>query len=101
MKPDKNQIIYEKYNWKCYYCGIDTSTEFDTWWTAHLSIDHIKPRHHEGGEGEENLVVACSACNNYKGRANFNSKEEARDYVLEKREEARRWFKKYVIKESE
>jgi 5-methylcytosine-specific restriction endonuclease McrA len=98
MKPAPYQRIYERDNWKCQYCGLDASEDFETWWTANLNIDHIKPKHHGGNNNDENLAVACRACNTYKGRANFNSKEEARDYVQEKREEAIRWFNKYVVK---
>jgi 5-methylcytosine-specific restriction endonuclease McrA len=100
MRPSPYQHIFERDKWICQYCGLDGKKDFETWWTANLNIDHIKPRYHGGDNSPDNLVVACRACNNYKGRANCNSKQEAREYVQGKREEARRWFNKYVIKEN-
>lgn len=99
MKPDPNQFIYERDNFKCQYCGLDASKDFDMWWKANLNIDHIKPKKHGGTNDPNNLVVSCRACNSYKGSKDCNSLEEARNIVNVKREEAQRWFKKYVLKE--
>jgi len=100
MKPAPYQHIFERDEWTCQYCGLNASNDFETWWTANLNIDHIKPKHYGGDNSSDNLAVACRACNNYKGKANCNSKIEAKIYVQGKREEAKRWFKKYVRKES-
>ena len=42
----------------CQYCG---STE------THMTVDHVIPRSHGGQDTWENLVCACSTCNNRKG----------------------------------
>ncbi len=41
----------------CCYCGS----------TEKLSLDHLVPRHLEGGDGADNLVWACRKCNSSKG----------------------------------
>lgn len=41
----------------CSYCGS----------TGKLSLDHLIPRHLEGGDGADNLVWACRHCNSSKG----------------------------------
>lgn len=45
---------------QCQYCGRHFST-------ADLSIDHVKPRAHGGGDAWDNLVCACIRCNAKKG----------------------------------
>ena len=51
------QNILKRDRGKCQYCG---STE------GPMSIDHVIPRSHGGGETWGNLVCACSRCNNKK-----------------------------------
>ncbi len=45
---------------ECQYCGHHFPT-------SELSIDHVKPRSHGGGDSWENLVCACIRCNARKG----------------------------------
>ena len=96
--PD--QSIYERYKFTCQYCGLDASKNFETWWHANLNIDHIQPKSRGGTNDETNLVVACRACNLYKGSTPCRSLDEAKKVVFEKRAQAERWFKKYVLKEA-
>lgn len=42
----------------CQYCGSRT---------AHLTLDHVVPRHRGGGHSWDNLVSACRNCNRRKG----------------------------------
>ncbi len=93
------QAIFERDNFVCQYCGLDASKDFETWWHANLNIDHVVPKSHGGTDEENNLVVACRACNLYKGSAPCRSLDEARKVISEKRAQAERWFKKYVLKE--
>ncbi len=45
---------------RCQYCGRIYAT-------SDLSIDHVLPRSHGGGDSWENLVCACIRCNARKG----------------------------------
>lgn len=45
---------------QCQYCG-------ESFPTAELSIDHVKPRAQGGGDTWDNLVCACVKCNARKG----------------------------------
>jgi 5-methylcytosine-specific restriction endonuclease McrA len=42
----------------CQYCGTTSGT---------MTVDHVIPRLHGGGDQWENLVCACDKCNNKKG----------------------------------
>jgi 5-methylcytosine-specific restriction endonuclease McrA len=55
-KPTK-AAIYRRDNNTCQYCGS----------TRGLTIDHVIPRSRGGKDTWENLVVACSVCNTFKG----------------------------------
>jgi 5-methylcytosine-specific restriction endonuclease McrA len=44
----------------------------------------------------ENLVTACQPCNLIKGKRHFASRDEAKKYVLAKREEWREHFQATV-----
>lgn len=37
-------------------------------WSPVLTIEHIEPRHHGGGDSVMNLGLACDSCNHRKGR---------------------------------
>lgn len=61
------QEIYERDGFTCRYCGWRGDISFENWFIACLSIDHIKPVVAGGTDEPGNLVVACHACNLYKG----------------------------------
>ena len=94
------QSVFERDNFTCQYCGLDASKNFDVWWHANLNIDHVQPKAHGGPDDETNLVVACRACNLYKGSVPCGSLDEARAILAAKREQARGWFEKYVLTRS-
>lgn len=96
MKPDPRQHIYERDNFTCIYCGAGGRDNFEDWFMANLGIDHIKPRKHGGTDEDSNLVVACHACNIYKGCTDCNTLEEAKEVVQEKRKQAKKWFDHFV-----
>lgn len=93
-----NQGIYERYGFKCAYCGIDGSNNFEVFWLANFNIDHIKPVSKGGTDADENKALACRACNLYKGAADCNTIEEARQIVAQKKAQAEAWYKTYVLK---
>ena len=91
--PDSH--IYERDKLTCQYCGFK-AVDFESWWIAHFHVDHIKPICHSGTDSDDNKVLACSSCNNYKGGFDCDTLEQAREYVKRRREIAEanynRWF---------
>lgn len=51
-----------RYDFRCGYCGVTEAEAGST-----LTIDHFLPQSRGGGDGADNLVYACSACNSFKG----------------------------------
>lgn len=53
------QLVYEKFNGRCAYCGIRLP---DRW-----HVDHLVPiSHRDGTDDLSNLYPACPACNSFK-----------------------------------
>ncbi|MCR4406554.1 MAG: HNH endonuclease [Anaerolineae bacterium] len=50
--------IFRRDDYRCQYCGQPS---------AHLTVDHVVPRHRGGTHSWSNLVSACPACNRRKG----------------------------------
>lgn len=50
--------ILRRDDYTCQYCGQAS---------AHLTLDHVVPRHRGGASSWENLVAACPQCNRRKG----------------------------------
>jgi len=95
-----NQRIYERDQFTCQYCGWSGGKGFSSWFVACLSIDHIMPQSAGGTNDDSNLVVACHACNLYKGSVVCESLEEAKAHVKMKQQQAEDWFNKHVLKKS-
>lgn len=55
---------------KCFYCGSLATT-----------IDHVHPKSKGGSNNPENLVAACTSCNQRAGSKVFLSKEHKRWYL--------------------
>lgn len=77
MKKEKRQIIFNKYDGKCAYCGC----ELQKGW----HIDHIEPKfrswsdktlasynRQRGLDDIENYNPACPRCNRWKGTWNID-----------------------------
>ncbi len=79
--------ILERDQYRCQYCGLDGMNNFEN--SLVMSVDFIVPRAHGGKKTPRNLVACCRPCNLLKGRRNFSSFEEAKAYVLKRREEVR------------
>ncbi len=82
--------VFKRDQFKCRYCGLDGLNVFDHWLV--LTIDHVHPRAHGGSRKMDNLATACRPCNLIKGKRVFSSLEEAKQYVLQRRQE---WREKY------
>ncbi len=82
--------VFTRDHFKCQYCGLDARHSFEHWLI--MTIDHVHPYAHGGGRHLENLMTACQPCNLIKGKRPFGSFEDAKKYVVAKREE---WRKQY------
>ena len=64
IRPERRSVVLNRRNimrrdhYRCQYCG-KTSDE--------LTTDHIIPRSKGGEDSWENLITACTTCNNRKG----------------------------------
>lgn len=86
--------VFKRDHFRCQYCGLDGLHAFENWLV--LTIDHVHPHAHGGSRKMSNLVTACRPCNLLKGKHVFKSTEEAREFVLSKREEWRRMYMEQV-----
>ena len=76
---------------QCQYCGLDGTASLDN--ALIMTVDFVIPRALRGKKDPANLVAACRPCNLVKGRHRFASFQEAKDYVLSRREEERqKWL---------
>ena len=56
------QLVFERAMGRCEYCLLpQVATVF------HHEPDHIVPRQHDGQTSADNLALACTRCNRYKG----------------------------------
>ena len=82
--------VFKRDHFKCQYCGLDGRHLFQNWLV--LTVDHIHPHARGGSRSMENLATACQPCNLIKGKREFKSFGEAREFVHAKREEWRKVF---------
>jgi hypothetical protein len=90
VSRDLAMRVFKRDHFKCQYCGLDGRPSFEHWLT--MTIDHVHPYARGGPRHLENLVTACQPCNLIKGKRPFASFEDAKKYVLAKREE---WRSRY------
>jgi hypothetical protein len=79
--------ILERDNYCCQYCGLDGKAGFEN--ALVMSVDFVVPRAHKGKKNPGNLVACCRPCNMIKGTKVYKNFEEAKKYVLARREEMR------------
>lgn len=65
VTPKKRIALYLRDGLACCYCG---STLEDG---AKLTLDHLIPHSHGGGNKEQNLVTACHKCNSSRGNRDW------------------------------
>lgn len=90
LSREEAMTVFRRDRFKCQYCGLDGSSVFENWLV--LTIDYVHPQAHGGSRKMDNLVTACRPCNVLKGKRVFASREEAKKYVLGKREEWRQQY---------
>jgi 5-methylcytosine-specific restriction endonuclease McrA len=87
--------ILERDHFCCRYCGLDGKANFDN--ALVMSVDFVIPRAHKGKKDSANLVACCRSCNVIKGKRIYRSFNDARKYVLGRREELRHaWEAKHA-----
>ena len=80
--------ILERDHFCCRYCGLDGNVSFEN--ALVMSVDFVLPRARKGKKDPANLVACCRPCNTIKGTRVYKSLEDAKKYVLDRREEMRR-----------
>jgi len=72
-KPQDLVKLFNKQNGKCYYCGVDLSTE-------NLDLDHKTPLSRDGHHNLSNVCFSCRDCNVLKGT---RTEKEFADFIKE------------------
>ena len=86
--------ILERDHFRCRYCGLDGNASFEN--ALIISVDFVLARAHGGKKDPANLVACCRPCNTIKGIRVFKNFEDAKKYVLARREEMRQaWAAKH------
>jgi hypothetical protein len=80
--------ILERDQYRCQYCGLDGRASFDN--ALAMSVDFVVPRARKGKKDPHNLVACCRSCNMIKGKHIYRSFDEAKAFVLKRREELRK-----------
>lgn len=62
MEDEQRERARVRYAGCCGYCGVHENNTGAT-----LTIDHHRPRAHDGGDDDGNIVYCCVKCNLYKG----------------------------------
>lgn len=62
MDRSARERASERFGARCGYCGVHEDSVGAT-----LTVDHHRPRSRGGSDESENLVYACSRCNEHKG----------------------------------
>jgi 5-methylcytosine-specific restriction endonuclease McrA len=88
--------ILERDRFRCQYCGLDGAANFEN--SLILSVDFVVPRARKGKKDTHNLIAACRPCNLIKGNHVFKDFEEAKAYVLRRREELRKEWEESTAK---
>jgi 5-methylcytosine-specific restriction endonuclease McrA len=80
--------ILERDDYRCQYCGLDGRASFEN--ALVMRVDFVVPRARKGKKEPSNLVACCTPCNTTKGTRVYANFEEAKAFVLKKREELRK-----------
>lgn len=90
LSRDDAMKVFTRDHFQCQYCGLDGLHQFTNWMT--LTIDHIHPHARGGSRKMSNLVTCCQPCNIIKGKRQFKSFEDAKEFVLRRRKEWRQLY---------
>lgn len=87
LTSEEGTNILKRDQFRCQYCGLDGMANFEN--SLIMTVDFVIPRARKGKKDARNLVAACRPCNTLKGERAYSNFEEAKAYVLKKREELR------------
>ncbi len=76
--------ILERDQYRCQYCGLDGMASFEN--ALAMSVDFVVPRARKGKKDDRNLVACCRSCNLIKGTRVYRNFDEAKAYVLARRD---------------
>ena len=96
LTSDEGRRILERDQYRCRYCGLDGMANFEN--SLIMTVDFVHPRAKKGKKTPDNLVTACRPCNTIKGHRMFHSLEDARAYVLGRREELHRDWEQRAVR---
>lgn len=82
---EEGRKILERDDYVCQYCGLDGRASFEN--SLAMRVDFVIPRARKGKKEPKNLVACCTPCNTIKGTRVYASFDEAKAYVLKRREE--------------
>lgn len=88
LTKEEGLRILKRDHFRCQYCGLDGSASFEN--ALAMGVDFVVPRARKGKKSPRNLVACCRSCNVLKGRRMFASFDEAKAYVLARREQLRK-----------
>ena len=77
--------IQQRDDYRCTYCGRDGLESLNAWHDC--CVDHFKPLSAGGEDVDDNKVTSCHYCNAIKGNQQFDTVDEARDYIRKRRGE--------------
>lgn len=77
--------ILERDQYRCQYCGLDGMASFEN--ALAMSVDFVVPRARKGKKDPNNLVACCRSCNMIKGTRVYRNLDDAKAYVLARRDE--------------
>jgi len=85
---EEGRKILERDDYVCRYCGLDGRASFEN--AMAMRVDFVVPRAKKGKKDPSNLVACCTPCNTIKGTRVYANFDEAKKYVLARREELRK-----------
>jgi 5-methylcytosine-specific restriction endonuclease McrA len=88
--------ILERDDYRCQYCGLDGRASFEN--SLVMRVDFVVPRARKGKKEPGNLVACCTPCNTIKGTRVYGSFDEAKAFVLKKREDLRKNWESKVAR---
>jgi 5-methylcytosine-specific restriction endonuclease McrA len=88
LTSEEGTNILTRDRFRCQYCGLDGMARFED--SLIMSVDFVIPRARKGKKDPRNLVAACRPCNLVKGRHVFSNFEEAKEFILKRRDELRK-----------